>query len=609
MHLCTAPPDGTGDHAREKQMLLTPSLHLSNYSKIRVHTFLVGRLLLLDVALGFTDRQSWASSAWFSPRLLVHIPFDFTFYLVMLHFGKIFLFLGQTTTQAGPAQAHVANKTWRVTNKIVALLPHCSFLQMLLHLILTPHLVQVCSACVWVNSYCCHSYSFIVMGDWDPQQCLQHWRAGNNVKAWQQDSNATWNSKATWDWKKEEAELQAAAYAEVLEGPVVKRTASRHEPAWSNWMISQYHAALDQKLVGQAVRIDMLTSQLAEMHTLLDSITRTHMEAEVRNCTIISENQRINELEHQLAELHALLDNPSQSEPPSSSHFEKSDDSCDDDNEKPDDYKRIVTKCIKECVHTGAFPELATQVDFQGWNTKTTTPDGNALWQWISRLQGMNIPIALLGTSSYGLLYDRLCTLAQQGKTFTLDSHQNGKYNTFACTSIICNECMAKLVIRHPGLPAKGGKKADADLITEVNQQLVHFLFTQEEIEEHNLLADSVCTIERHFRGSVKALPTPTICSPLKVDNSKKFKLNMFPHILQPPGLTLTSCGPDEIGSNTAHQLALVPRAPASSAIMGPRSSSVSTSSSSTSKLAARPQITTRCTWSNIVRKGKQIGS
>ena len=86
-------------------------------------------------------------------------------------------------TQAGPAQAHVANKTWRVTNKIVALLPHCSFLQVLLHLILTPHLVQVCSACVWVNSYCCHSYySFIVMGGWDG------WSAGN---AQQQDSNAT----------------------------------------------------------------------------------------------------------------------------------------------------------------------------------------------------------------------------------------------------------------------------------------------------------------------------------------------------------------------------------------------------------------------------------
>ena len=445
------------------------------------------------------------------------------------------------------------------------------------------------------------------MGDWDPQKCLKHWRAGNNVNAWQQDSNATWDSKASWDWKKEEAELQAA-YAEVLEGPVVKRTASRHEPAWSNWMISEYHAVMDQKLLGQAVRIDMLTSQLAEMHTLLDSITRTHVEAEVRNCAIISENQRINELEHQLAELHALLENASQSDEPASSDSEKPDDSCDDDNEKPDDYKRGVMDCIKEHVHTEAFPELATQVDFQGWTTKATTPDGNRCWQWISRLQSMNIPIALLGTSGYGLLYDRLCTLAQQGRTFTLDSHQGGKYNTFGCTSIICNDCMAKLVISHPGLPAKGGNKSDANLITEVNEQIVHFFFTQEEIDERNLLADSVCTVERHFPGSVKALPAPTICSSLTVDNCKKFKLNMFSHVLRPPGLTLTSCG-SEIGSNTAHQLACVPRAPALSAITGPKSSSVSTSSSNTSKLAARPQITTRCTWSNIVRKSTQIGS
>ena len=36
-----------------------------NYSKMQVHTCLIGCLLLLDVTPGFTDRQSWARPAWF----------------------------------------------------------------------------------------------------------------------------------------------------------------------------------------------------------------------------------------------------------------------------------------------------------------------------------------------------------------------------------------------------------------------------------------------------------------------------------------------------------------------------------------------------------------
>ena len=148
-------------------------------------------------------------------------------------------------------------------------------------------------------------------------------------------------------------------------------------------------------------------------------------------------------------------------------------------------------------------------------------------------------------------------------------------------------------MISHPGLPAKGNNKSDADLITKVNEQIVHFFFTQEEIVQYNLLAEAVCTVERNFRGIVKTKPPPTICSPIKVDTFKKFKLNMFSHVPLPPGLPglrLTSCGP-EIGINTAQQLPCVPRAPVLSAITDSRSSSVSTSSSSTSKLAARPQI------------------
>mgnify|MGYP000579932718 FL=1 len=208
------------------------------------------------------------------------------------------------------------------------------------------------------------------MGDWDTRKCLEHRRAGNagnagnawqqDSNAWQQDSNATWDSKASWDWKKEEAELQAP-YAEVLEGPVVKRVARRHPPAWSsNWLISEYHAVLDQKLLCQAARIDMLTGQPAEMHALLDSMVRTHMEAEARTCTIISENQRINELEHQLAEVHAYLENASQSDEPTSCDHdnEKPDDSSDNDNEKPDDYKRGLKACFEEHVTPKIFQNL-----------------------------------------------------------------------------------------------------------------------------------------------------------------------------------------------------------------------------------------------------------
>ena len=185
---------------------------------------------------------------------------------------------------------------------------------------------------------------------------LDRWSAGN---AWQQDSNATWGSKASRDWKKEEAELPEP-HAKVLVGPVVECEASHHEPAWSSWMISKYHEQLDQKLLCQAARIDMLTGQPAEMHALLDSMVRTHMEAEARTCTIISENQRINELEHQLAEVHAYLENASQSDEPTSCDHdnEKPDDSSDNDNEKPDDYKRGLKACFEEHVTPKIFQNL-----------------------------------------------------------------------------------------------------------------------------------------------------------------------------------------------------------------------------------------------------------
>ena len=173
--------------------------------------------------------------------------------------------------------------------------------------------------------------------------------------------------------------------------------------------------------------------------------------------------------------------------------------SCESDEE-------LLGNCI---AHTRAFSTWATEVDFQSTaRAATTTRDGSGSAAWINRLQGMNIPIANHGNMVKWTLSDKLCSLAQQGRTFTLDWHQSGKYNYNACTSIICNCCRAKLVIWHPGLPSKGFEKADANLITDVNEQLVHFLFTEEEIAEHNLLEPKIfCTVERHWPGSVVAHP------------------------------------------------------------------------------------------------------
>ena len=58
-------------------------------------------------------------------------------------------------------------------------------------------------------------------------------------------------------------------------------------------------------------------------------------------------------------------------------------------------------------------------------------------------------------------------------------------------------------MIPHPGLPSKGGARADDSLIKRVNEQIVQFLFTDQEIEEQGLMDRVVCTIERHSPGSV----------------------------------------------------------------------------------------------------------
>ena len=111
----------------------------------------------------------------------------------------------------------------------------------------------------------------------------------------------------------------------------------------------------------------------------------------------------------------------------------------------------------------------------------------------------MNISIANLGT----VLEERFQALAAQDAEFLLDWHQGGKYNTYACTSIICKRCGAKLIISHPKLPSRQGKLADPEQLEEVNRQIVQFLFTDHAIRDGDLLQVRVCTLERHHTGSV----------------------------------------------------------------------------------------------------------
>ena len=161
--------------------------------------------------------------------------------------------------------------------------------------------------------------------------------------------------------------------------------------------------------------------------------------------------------------------------------------------------------CIRQCVHTGAFTAVATREDFHSsWKIDITTPDGAGSCRFISRLQAMNIPISNhwnkgSGTLDNGTLDKKFCDLAGKGFPFTLSWHQGGKTNAYACTSIICNHCLAKLVVDHPGLPAKAGQLQDSNLVKKVNEQVVQFLFTEQEIEEQELLDRIVCTAERHF--------------------------------------------------------------------------------------------------------------
>jgi hypothetical protein len=161
-----------------------------------------------------------------------------------------------------------------------------------------------------------------------------------------------------------------------------------------------------------------------------------------------------------------------------------------------------TSRCVDAGIHTWEFEgQYATPEDFPVRNGGVSSVGdvSGAVWRMTSRLQGMNIPIA---NNDY-ILVQRFETLAKKGSTFTCDWHQGGSCNYNACTSLICNACRGKLVIKHPGLPSKKNTLADPEQLKAVNSQLVCFLFNGQEIEKDDLLERRVCTLERHFRNTV----------------------------------------------------------------------------------------------------------
>ena len=166
--------------------------------------------------------------------------------------------------------------------------------------------------------------------------------------------------------------------------------------------------------------------------------------------------------------------------------------------------EKLIQSCLELGVHTAAFDGWATAEDFLGKrNHWKNNADGSGHAPWIHFLAGMNIGIANLTveTSNGGITWPldaKLISEAERECFFELDKHTgSGKYNWYACTSMICLRCKAKKVIQHRGLPEKKGYPAPASLIQFVNEEIVKFFFTNEEISRHNLLSRTFCTVER----------------------------------------------------------------------------------------------------------------
>jgi hypothetical protein len=103
------------------------------------------------------------------------------------------------------------------------------------------------------------------------------------------------------------------------------------------------------------------------------------------------------------------------------------------------------------------FDEQMDPSDMPDFNDELWVSSANPdeVYRWVQQLSSCQVPIANRtsdeGLPHEGLLNHKLRTLAEEGYTFALAFHKGGKYNSMACTSVICEQCGAKLYIEHPG--------------------------------------------------------------------------------------------------------------------------------------------------------------
>ena len=279
-----------------------------------------------------------------------------------------------------------------------------------------------------------------------------------------------------------------------------------HDNEWYDDKSAQH--ALNQTLIDQGEHIQKLTVQVEVAQARAEAATARAEEVSNGSSSrsphtpkpIFTDSQSATARQRSSSFLHTAMASTDIPEP----HAEHA---RHDANEWSQQQEARCQTCIDQGVHTALFTERATPADFLAGaqHARETDIDGEASHGWLQRLESMNIPIA---NHAYKVgewtLHDKLRSVAQlHNKTFTLDYHngRSSRTNPYACTSIICNYCNAKLVVKHPHLPAKGGKTADDNTIRTVNAKLVQFLFTGDDIRKLKLLEPIRCTVERFFPG------------------------------------------------------------------------------------------------------------
>jgi len=80
--------------------------------------------------------------------------------------------------------------------------------------------------------------------------------------------------------------------------------------------------------------------------------------------------------------------------------------------------------------------------------------NADAVTKWVTQLASCQISVAnryANDQSKETILEYRMRMLAQSDRTFGLSFHKSGAYNSTAMTTVVCDQCGAKLMIDHPG--------------------------------------------------------------------------------------------------------------------------------------------------------------